>query len=350
MSHRRFLIQANPALTALIDSAIGPEWRRIPEKLEELRAFSEDSAFLERLAAVKRENKVRLGAYIRAQSGMVINPDSMFDLQVKRFHAYKRQLLGVFKVMHLYHCLLEGQYSDSAPCTFLFAGKAAQGYSFAKSVIHLVNAVAERINRDPRAKGRMQVVFVENFGVSNAQLLYPAAEVSEQISTAGYEASGTGNMKFMFNGAVTLGTWDGANIEIAHRAGEKNAFLFGMTADEVQTLRRCGSYLSWDVCRADSRLQTLIDALTDGSFGRSVDFEEIRDALLRGNDEYFVLREFDAYLKRWQEVDAAWREEKRWQRMSLQNIAAAGYFSSDRAVVDYARKVWRLPEWQEEMI
>lgn len=344
VSHRRFLIEANPGLAALLDDAIGTDWRRKPEELRSLLPLAGDAGLGERLADVKRSNKCRLADYIRRQSGIAVDPDSLFDVQVKRIHAYKRQLLNVFKIMELYNRLRDGEAADMLPHTFIFAGKAAQGYAFAKEVVRLICSVAAKINSDPICRGRLAVVFIENFNVSSAQLIYPAADISEQISTAGKEASGTGNMKFMFNGAVTLGTLDGANIEILEQVGRENICIFGLTAEQVMAYYAGGGYFAFDECRADPRLQRIADQLVNGHFaGFGGDFWGIYDPLLRNNDEYFVLKDFDAYLAAWQSLSRLYhRDAVRWRQMALANIAGAGYFSSDRTIREYAADIWRL--------
>ncbi len=344
VSHRRFLIEADPRLAALLDEAIGTDWRHEPQRLRALLPLTGDAALGERLAEVKRGNKCRLADYIRRQSGLAVDPDSLFDVQVKRIHAYKRQLLNVFKIMELYNRLHDGSCQDMRPHTFIFAGKAAQGYAFAKEVVRLICSVAAMVNADPICRGRLQVVFIENFNVSNAQLIYPAADISEQISTAGKEASGTGNMKFMFNGAVTLGTLDGANIEILEQVGRDNICIFGLTAEQVMAYYAGGGYFAFDECKADPRLQRITDQLINGHFtGFGGDFWGIYDPLLRNNDEYFVLKDFDAYMQAWEGLAGLYHTDPvRWRQVSLHNIAGAGYFSSDRTIKEYAADIWRL--------
>ena len=254
ISHRRFLIESNPGLSNLITSAIGRTWIFNPDHLSDLLPYKQDAVFLEKMAAVKRGNKVRLAAYIKEHNGITVDPDSVFDIQVKRIHAYKRQLLFAFKIMDLYNQLKEDPTLDIEPQTFIFAGKAAGSYAFAKESIKLINSIADVVNHDPVISKIMKVVFIENFCVSNAQLIYPAADISEQISTAGKEASGTGNMKFMFNGAITIGTMDGANVEIHSLVGDDNIRIFGMNADEAATLRASGNYFPMDLIHQDPRL------------------------------------------------------------------------------------------------
>ena len=342
VTHRRFLAEANPPLRKLLNETIGDGWMKNAFELEKLLKYENDSAFLQKLADVKLQNKRRLAEYIRQQSGVVVDPSSVFDVQVKRMHAYKRQLLNVFKIMDVYNRLVEDPDLDIQPHTFVFAGKAAQGYDFAKSGIKLINSVCDVVNNDPRIQDKLKVVFVENFNVSNAQLIYPAADISEQISTAGKEASGTGNMKFMFNGAVTLGTMDGANVEIHDIVGEENIKIFGLRAEEVMKYYTEGGYFSWDEYSRDPRLRKVVDQLVNGTFfGSNVEqFWGVYDSLLRNNDEFFVLKDFRPYVDAWHELNDLYADRKRWMQMSLRNIAKAGYFSSDRTISQYADEIW----------
>ena len=341
VTHRRFLAEANPSLTRLLNETISDEWMGNAAKLEQLLDYRNDSAFLEKLAASKRENKVRLANYIYEKQGISVDPDSVFDIQVKRIHAYKRQLLAAFKCMHLYNILKANPDLEIVPHTFLFSGKAAAGYAFAKETIKYICSVADLINNDPVVSKKIKVIFIENFNVSTAQLIYPAADISEQISTAGKEASGTGNMKFMFNGAVTLGTEDGANVEIHSLVGDENIAIFGLYANEAMELSASGRYVAYDECGADERLKLLCNQLTDGTFKKSgYTFNGIHDALFKGNDEYFVLRDFDSYLKAWNHLSDCYRDQKLWGSMSITNIAKAGYFSSDRTIAEYCNDIW----------
>jgi starch phosphorylase len=343
VSHRRFLMEANPGLTRLITDAIGTQWIYNPAQLEDLLPYKDDSAFLEKLAAVKRANKVRLAAYIQEHNGITVDPDSVFDIQVKRIHAYKRQLLFAFKIMDAYNRLKADPSLEMQPHTFLFAGKAAGSYVFAKEVIKLINSIADVINNDPAVNDKLKVVFLENFRVSTAQLIYPAAEISEQISTAGKEASGTGNMKFMFNGALTLGTLDGANVEIHGLVGDENIRIFGMRSEEVMALANSNSYHPAELVRQDPRLARITDQLVNGFFRNSgCDFWGIRDALLTHGDEYFVLKDFDDYVRTWDGMAQLYGDRDAWNRISLHNIAKAGYFSSDRTIAEYANEIWQV--------
>ena len=341
ISHRRFMIQANPGLARLIDSRIGTGWQSNFSEIEQIGAFKDDHGFLDELAKVKRENKLRLAKYISERMEIDVDPDSVFDVQVKRIHAYKRQLLNGFKILDLYNRLKENPNLPINNHTFIFAGKAAQGYAFAKEVIKFINSLADMINSDPVISKRIKVVFMENFRVSNAQLIYPAADVSEQISTAGKEASGTGNMKFMMNGAVTLGTMDGANVEISQLAGMDNICIFGYSSDEVDNFYRHGGYSAQQCIDNDPRLKKMIEQLVDGTFSKSnYNFWGIHDALLRSNDEYFVLGDFDSYVKAFEDMDKIYNDKYRWNAMSLANIANSAFFSSDRTIAEYAEDIW----------
>ena len=256
-------------------------------------------------------------------------------------HAYKRQLLNAFKIMDLYNRLLEDPDFDMVPHTFIFAGKAAQSYSFAKAVIKLINSLADVINNDERIGGKIKVVFLKNFNVSLAQMIYPAADISEQISTAGMEASGTGNMKFMFNGAVTLGTLDGANVEILEQVGAENIKIFGLKSEEVSDLRANHNYNVWMEFTEDNRISKILSQLRDGTFCKNTDeFNEIYDSLMHSNDYFFVLKDFHAYVDAWKDLNDIYKEKNQWQVMSLNNIASAGYFSSDRTIDEYVDDIW----------
>jgi len=264
-------------------------------------------------------------------------------VQVKRIHAYKRQLLAAFKVLNLYNELKANPNMDIAPQTFLFAGKAAQGYALAKEFIKFICSIADLVNADPDVNDKIKVLFVENFRVSNAQLIYPAADISEQISTAGKEASGTGCMKFMFNGALTLGTLDGANVEIRDLVGDENIFIFGLKAEEAMSMAANQTYRPAEVAAADPRLSTMLNQLVNGFFsGSNYDFWRIYDSLLRDGDEFFVLKDFDSYVSTWQNMIQVYGTEE-WNRMSLHNIAKAGYFSSDRTIREYCDDIWHTP-------
>ncbi len=308
-----------------------------------LEAFANDDAFLDALGASKRENKERLARYIATQTGVELDVDSIFDVQVKRFHAYKRQLLNIFKVMDIYNRMLADPSYKPHKTSFIFAGKAASAYTFAKETIRLINSVADVVNNDERVNDYIKVAFVPNFAVSNAQLIYPATEISEQISTAGKEASGTSNMKLMMNGALTLGTLDGANIEIAELAGMQNEKIFGMKVDEVEALRR-GNYFAWDVVNNDrEHIGRCVEQLVDGTFGAlSGNFESIHAELMNNNDYDFVIADFASYTQAWRELTDSYDDAREWQRKALANIANSGHFSSDRTIREYARDIWHV--------
>ncbi|MBR0399377.1 MAG: glycogen/starch/alpha-glucan phosphorylase [Mogibacterium sp.] len=343
ISHRRFLMQANPSLTSLINRTIGTDWHTDLDELKKLNGYLDDKKFLKEYAATKRENKLRLAEYIRKYMEIDVDPDSVFDVQVKRMHAYKRQLLNGFKILDLYNRLKENPDLPINNYTFIFAGKAAQGYAFAKEVIKFINSLADIVNSDPVVSKRIKVVFIENFRVSNAQLIYPAADISEQISTAGKEASGTGNMKFMMNGAVTLGTMDGANVEINQLVGDDNMGIFGYTAEETENFYTHGGYSARSCVDKDPRLQKMTQQLVNGFFDRCGQaFWGIHDALLNANDEYFVLGDFDSYVKAWEKMDKIYSDREKWNRISLANVANSSFFSSDRTIKEYAEDIWHV--------
>ncbi len=335
ISHRRFLCEANPSYTKIIRDTIGDGFYKDAFELEKLVNYESDPAFLEKVAKSKMENKQRLAKYIYETSGVKIDPDSVFDVQVKRFHAYKRQLLNVLKVMYLHNKLLNDPTFTMNPTTFIFAGKAAQSYAFAKDVISLVCHVADRVNNDPKVKDRIKVAFIPNFSVSSGQLIYPAADISEQISTAGYEASGTGNMKFMINGAITLGTLDGATVEIAERVGSDNIKIFGLNADRIEQYKREQNYIAEDVYNSNEELKVVVDSLKYSHGG-------IYNTLLKYNDEYFVLKDFESYVDAFLDLDRWHRDSEKWYKASVHNTAMSGFFSSDRAIKEYAKDIWKL--------
>jgi glycogen phosphorylase len=343
ISPRRFLGNSNPSLSKLISSKIGDGWLSDASELKKLEAFYDDGDFLDAMAASKRENKVRLAAYVKETTGVEIDPDSIFDVQVKRFHAYKRQLLNAFKIMHIYNRMLDDPNYKPPKTTFIISGKAASAYTFAKEVIRLINSIADVINNDERVNSYIKVAFVPNFAVSNAQLIYPAADISEQISTAGKEASGTSNMKLMMNGAITLGTLDGANVEIADLAGMENEKIFGMKVEEVEALRN-GNYFAWDVVNNDPNgVGRCVRQLTDGTFaGLSGNFDQISSELMGNNDYDFVIADFASYVQAWDELTASYANQRDWQRRALHNIANSGHFSSDRTIREYATDIWGL--------
>ena len=340
--HRRFFAEANPTYAKLVSEAIGDAWLDDASELEKLTDFEGDASFLERVGASKRANKIRLAEYVKRECGLVIDPNTIFDVQVKRFHAYKRQLLNIMKVMDLYNRRLADPNFKIQPTTFIFSGKAASSYTFAKEVIRLINGVANVVNNDPRVNDIMKVCFIPNFRVSNAQLIYPAAEISEQISTAGKEASGTSNMKLMMNGAITLGTMDGANIEIVDLAGRENEAIFGLTTPEVDELRASGQYFAWDIVNSDrTRLGRIIEELTDGTFAAlSGNFESIHHEVMLNNDYDLVLKDFHSYVDTWEALTATHPNAQDWNRRALHNTAMSGWFSSDRTIREYRDEIW----------
>jgi starch phosphorylase len=338
---RRWMVLANPRLSNLISRAIGDNWIRNFEELRRLEPLIEDAGFRADWRDIKRANKVELAAVIRERTGVLVNPDAIFDVQVKRIHEYKRQHLNILHVVGLYHRLKTQPGLSINPRVFIFAGKAAPGYYLAKLMIRLITAVAEIINRDPGVRDLLKVVFLPNFNVTNSQNIYPAADLSEQISTAGKEASGTGNMKFQMNGALTIGTMDGANIEIREEVGADNFFLFGMTASEVQALRG-GGYRPWEVCDSEPELREVIDLVGSGFFsrGNADQFRHLLDNLLF-HDPYMVLADYRAYSQCQLSVDAAYNDSERWTRMSILNSARSGKFSSDRTIREYCSEIWK---------
>ena len=344
VTHRRFLAEANPSYARLITEAIGDGWMDDAMELEKLVPYEQDASFLDGMELAKKADKERLAAYVRETSGVELDTNMVFDVQVKRFHAYKRQLLNVFKVLDVYNRILTDPGYDPRPTAFIFSGKAAQSYTFAKEVIRLINSVADVINNDERVSGKIKVAFVPNFAVSNAQLIYSAAEISEQISVAGAEASGTSNMKLMMNAAITLGTLDGANIEISELVGPENIKIFGLRANEVEELRASGRYYAWDMYNADrDRLGRIVDMLTDGSLARlSGNFDSIHDYLMVDNDPDLVLRDFHSYVQAFDELTGAYADRRAWNRSALHNTAKAGYFSSDRTIREYMADIWHI--------
>ncbi|MBP2243021.1 starch phosphorylase [Cytobacillus eiseniae] len=343
ITHRRWLLKANPMLAQLISDGIGDHWIREPERLSELVKYREDVAFLQQLSIVKHRNKERLAARMEEQTGIAIDPSSIFDIQVKRLHAYKRQLLNILHVMYLSNRLKEDSSFHIHPRTFIFGAKASPGYYYAKKIIKLIHTVAEKVNHDPFLADRLKIVFLENYRVSLAEEVFPAADISEQISTASKEASGTGNMKFMMNGAITVGTLDGANVEMKERAGAENLFIFGLTADQVQNYYQNGGYHSMDYYHHDNRIRQVVNQLTNGFFPDMDDeFEPIVDSLLMENDQYFVLRDFDAYVTIQKQAGKIYENQEKWRKMCLMNIAGSGYFSSDRTINQYAEEIWHL--------
>lgn len=339
---RRFLARSNPGLRDLLDDTIGDGWLSDLDRLRGLESYVDDAAFRAQWRAVKRANKARLADYVRAASGVELNPDWLFDIQVKRIHEYKRQHLNLLHIITLYHRLKQNPNLDIPSRAFIFGGKAAPGYFLAKRIIKLINAVGETVNNDPDVNEFVKVAFVPNFNVQNAELIYPAADLSEQISTAGKEASGTGNMKFMLNGALTIGTLDGANVEMREEAGAENFFLFGLNVDEVQRIKRDG-YRPADYIERDDELRAVLGLIADGRFSHG-DTEVFRPLVdnLRYDDPFLVLADYAAYVSCQQQVSAAWKDTDAWTRMSILNTARGGKFSSDRAIAEYCDDIWNV--------
>ena len=347
IDHRRWLSQINPKLDALIRECTGSDAYLLhPESISGLEKYKDDSAVLDRLESIKQENKRRFAGYVARESGIILNTDAIFDVQVKRLHEYKRQLLNVLHIVCLYQQLRDDPNMDFTPQTFLFGAKAAPGYHVAKQIIQLINSLAAQINADPVCKDKLQVVFLENYRVSLAEKLMPASELSEQISTAGKEASGTGNMKFMMNGALTIGTLDGANVEMHQQLGDENIFLFGLTADQVEERRRQG-YRSLDYYQQDPVLKRVLDQISAGfSDGRA--YTDLTNRLLFGGgggiaDEYMLLADFDSYCQAHRRSLEVYKDRRSWDQKSLINIARSGIFAADRSIRDYARDIWHVP-------
>lgn len=343
ITHRRFLLKANPGLAGLITSAIGDSWIKDPLSLRKLEAFIDDRSFKESLSAVKKANKSRLSEYIGAVTGIHADPEGIFFVHIKRIHAYKRQLMTALGILDTYERFINGEIKDLTPRTYIFAGKAAPTYSLAKDTIKLISSIADRVNSDPAVNGIMKVLFLENYGVSLAERIIPAADVSMQISTASKEASGTGNMKLMLNGAVTLGTLDGANIEIFDEVGRDNMFIFGLDPSEVIALYSSHSYRSWDLYCEDEQIKRTVDRLSDGYLPVArYEFDRIKTHLLDENDEFLTLRDFTAFKRAQDAIMPAFEDKDRWARMSLINIARSGRFSSDNTIKGYAKEIWKI--------
>ena len=344
IDHRRWVPQINPGLDGLLRDLIGEGYLTHPQELKKLEAYAGDKAVLQRLEDIKHQNKLAFAAFARKHQGVVLNTDAIFDVQVKRLHEYKRQLLNALQIIYLYQRLQDDPSLDLPPQTFLFGAKAAPGYAVAKRIIHLINSLADQINSDPLCKDRLQVVFLENYRVSLAEVLMPASEVSQQISTAGKEASGTGNMKFMMNGALTVGTLDGANVEMHDLLGDDNMFLFGLHADEVEHLRH--TYDPNLLYQRDPVLRRVLDQLKVG-FRDGVTYEDLFQRLVTGvdgqADQYMVLADFAAYCEAESRMRHTYRDRETWNRMSLTNIARSGVFAADRAIAQYADTIWHVP-------
>lgn len=354
ITQRRWLGHANKKLADLITKKIGNGWITNLSELEKLLPYAEDKKFQKEFMEIKKENKIALAKYIKDHKGIEINPDSIFDIQVKRLHEYKRQLLNIFHVIGLYNQLKVNPGLNITPRTFIFGAKSAAGYHRAKLIIKLINSVADVINNDDSIKGKIKVVFMENYRVSLAEKLIPAADVSEQISTASKEASGTGNMKFMLNGALTIGTMDGANVEIYEEVGKDNIFVFGMSADEVIAKYKDNSYDPWAIYNINQDVRMILTKLIDGTFDSNPDlFRELYDSLLNGcgnrPDEYFILEDYADYARAQQEVDKAYKNQSEWAKKAIINVAKSGKFSSDRTIQQYADEIWNLKPLKIEL-
>ena len=338
---RRWLAQANPGLAALLDQRLGRGWRRQLDQLEGLRHALDLPGFLGAVRKVKRQNKERLARVVLKQLGVDLNPDALFDVQVKRIHEYKRQLLNVLHVITRYQRILANPDAQWVPRVVVFAGKAASAYHQAKLIIKLINDVATTINNDPRVGGRLKVVFIPNYSVSLAEVIIPAADLSEQISTAGTEASGTGNMKFALNGALTIGTLDGANVEMREHVGEENFFIFGNTTPQVAEIRAKG-YQPRTYYETNTELRATLDAIRNGVFSPSepARFQAIFDTLVNWGDHYLLLADYEDYVATQDRVDELYRNAEEWTRRAVLNIAGMGAFSSDRTIAEYAHDIW----------
>lgn len=341
ITHRRWLLKCNPELTNLLKETIGDSFIRHPMDLDKFKNYLDDVNILSRLNQIKQNNKVKLAEEIYKTKGIKVDISSIFDVQVKRIHGYKRQTLNCLRVMDLYNRLLENPNLDIVPRTVIFAGKAAPGYYLAKNIIELICSIADKVNNDPRVNEKLKVVMMDNYKVSLAERIIPAADLSEQISTTTKEASGTSNMKFMMNGAVTIATLDGANIEIKDEVGEDNIVIFGLNADEVLNFHKYGGYSAWDIYNNNPRVKAVINDLVSGRYNRDKEkFNKIYANLLSYNDEFFVLKDFDAYLEAQNKIDFIYRDQLKWQRMCGVNIAHSGIFSSDRTIKEYATGIW----------
>lgn len=348
ITQRRWLVEANPRLAEFITELLGDEsWITNLDNLKELKKFASDDKVIRRFIEIKKSKKKELKEYILAKEGVEIDENSIFDIQIKRLHEYKRQILNAFHILYLYNRLKEDESFDITPRTFIFGAKSAPGYDRAKAIIKFINAIAELVNNDESIKGKIKVVFVENYGVSYAQRLFPAADISEQISTAGKEASGTGNMKFMLNGAPTIGTFDGANVEIVEEAGLENNYIFGLTVEQIEEIK--DSYDPVKELKKNKRLEKVVNALTDDTFDLKPEetFEELKNSLLKGAswhtpDNYFVIKDFDAYVEAQEKVGEDFKNELEFYRKAFINMASAGKFSSDRTIEEYAKEIWNI--------
>ena len=357
ITQRRFLMHGNPLLADWVTKKLGTkDWATDLSLMSELKKYAEDETATKEFMAIKRKNKERLAAYIMEHNGIEVDPDSIFDVQVKRLHEYKRQLLNILHVMYLYNKIKSHPEMSFYPRTFIFGAKASAGYIRAKEIIKLINSVADVVNNDRSINGKLKVVFIEDYRVSIAEWIFAAADVSEQISTASKEASGTGNMKFMLNGAPTIGTMDGANVEIVEEVGEENAFIFGMSSDEVMGYEKNGGYNPYDIYNNDEDIRHVVNQLVDGTYaeGDSERYRDLYNSLLmrKGNDKadmYFILKDFRAYAQAQEEVEEAYKDKDRWAKMALLNTACCGKFSSDRTIEEYIEAIWKLDKIKVEV-
>ena len=349
ITQRRFLYHGNPLLAEWVSNKIGNDWITDLSHMEKLAVYVDDPKAQQEFMQIKYQNKLRLAKYIQEHNGIEVDPRSIFDVQVKRLHEYKRQLLNILHIMYLYNQIKEHPEMSFYPRTFIFGAKAAAGYLRAKETIKLINSVADVVNNDRSINGKLKVVFIEDYRVSNAEILFAAADVSEQISTASKEASGTGNMKFMLNGAPTLGTMDGANVEIVHEVGEENAFIFGLSSQEVINYENNGGYNPTDIYFNDWEVKRVVDQLMDGTYsnGDHNMYINLYNSLLNTQctdkaDTYFILKDFRSYADAQKRVEEAYRDQQRWSKMAMMNTACSGKFTSDRTIEEYVRDIWHL--------
>ena len=353
VTHRRWLMYSNAELSNLITSKIGEKWIKDPENgLEELLKYQDDESVLKSLETIKYNNKVKLAKFILDNYGIEVDPNSIFDVQIKRLHAYKRQLMNVFKIMILYHKIKTDPNFKMYPHTYIFGAKAAPSYVFAKEIIELINAVANVVNNDPEVNKYIKVVFMTNYGVTLAEKIIPATDISEQISTAGKEASGTSNMKFMMNGALTLGTLDGANVEILEKVGDENAFIFGLKVEDIEKIHNEGGYNCWDEYNKNPELRWVLDSLFNGPWCENIPerFKGIFNELMNRNDEYFIFKDLPAYLEACSKIENYYKDKKNWFKSTLINIAKSGYFSSDRTIESYNKDIWHLEKIDQKRL
>jgi len=351
ITHRRWLMSANPGLTGLLKDTIGDGFTKDASRLQDLVPFADDAAFREKFDQVKKQNKERLAKLIMDRQGIKIDPDFIFDTQSKRLHEYKRQLLNALHINVLFNRIVDDPNFTMPPRLFLFGAKAAPGYWLAKQIIRYINELAKKIDEHPRAKQMLKIVYIENYDVSTAEVLIPATEISEQLSTAGKEASGTGNMKFMMNGAVTLGTMDGANVEIYEQVGEDNIYIFGMRSDTVDQMRREGSYRPWSIVENNAEIRKVINQWQSGWILPDEPYvmNAIRGSLLEGDgaDTYFVLKDFGSYSMANKRIMEDYQDRDKWLRMAVMNTAMSGFFSSDRTIREYNERIWRVQKLED---